>query len=136
MTLEIETLRRRVAAKRQLSSAAMRLFVKTTDVLGLTVDQRCAILGDISATTYRKWREKPACVVLARDQLERVSLVLGILKALRLIFADDANAFAWLRAANTDPPFARQSPLELMIAGGIIGLFRTRQYLDAWRNGG
>jgi hypothetical protein len=119
--------------RRRLSGPALRLFLNTAELLGLTVDQRRAILGDISAATYHNWRREPAGVVLTRDQLERVSLVLGILKGLRLVFADDATAFRWLRAANTDVPFAGQSPLERMTAGGMLDLYAVRRYLDAWR---
>ena len=60
-------------------------------------------------------------------------LVLGILKGLRLVFADDAAGVRWLKAANQDAPFGGGSPLELMAEGGIGGLHEMRRYLDAWR---
>lgn len=119
--------------RRRLSGSAMRLFLNTSELLGLTVDQRRAMLGDVSEATYHNWRKDPGRVVLTRDQLERVSLVLGILKALRLVFADDPTAFRWLRAANTDPPFDGAPPLDRMTAGSIIDLYKVRRYLDAWR---
>jgi hypothetical protein len=121
------------ADRKRLSASAIRLFLNTADLLSLTVDQRRAILGDVSEATYHNWRKEPGKVVLARDQLERVSLTLGILKALRLIFAEDATAFRWLRAANADHPFDGRSPLDVMTAGGIIDLYSVRRYLDAWR---
>lgn len=119
--------------RRRLSGPAMRLFLNTAELLGLTVDQRRAILGDVSDATYHNWRKDPGRVVLTRDQLERISLLLGILKALRLVFAEDAAAFRWLRAPNTDTPFDGAAPLDLMCAGGMIDLYRVRRYLDAWR---
>ena len=124
---------REPATRRRLSGPAMRLFFNTAELLGLTVDQRRAILGDVSGATYHSWRRDPGSVVLARDQLERVSLLLGILKGLRLVFADDATALRWLRAANSDVPFGGQSPLERMTAGGMLDLYSVRRYLDAWR---
>lgn len=124
----------RVASdRRRLSGPALRLFFNTAELLGLTVEQRRAILGDISEATYHNWRRDPGKVALTRDQLERVSLLLGILKGLRLVFADDATAFRWLRATNDDRPFDARAPLEVMTAGGIIDLFGVRRYLDAWR---
>ncbi len=111
----------------------MRLFLNTAELLGLTVEQRRAILGDVSDATYHNWRKEPGRVVLTRDQLERVSLLLGILKGLRLVFADDATAFRWLRAQNSDQPFDDRPPLDVMTAGSMIDLFNVRRYLDAWR---
>lgn len=119
--------------RRRLSGAAMRLFFNTAELLGLTVEQRRAILGDISEATYHNWRRDPGKVVLTRDQLERVSLLLGILKGARLVFADDTAAFRWLHAPNTDHPFHGRAPVEMMTAGGMIDLYRVRRYLDAWR---
>lgn len=119
--------------RRRLSGPALRLFFNTAELLGLTVDQRRAILGDISEATYHNWRREPGKVSLTRDQLERVSLLLGVLKGLRLVFADDPTAFRWLRAANTDRPFDGRSPLDVMTEGGIVDLFQVRRYVDAWR---
>lgn len=121
------------ADRRRLSGSAMRLFLNTAEFLGLTVEQRRAILGDVSDATYHNWRKEPGRVVLTRDQLERISLLLGILKGLRLVFADDAAALRWLRAQNSDQPFDDRPPLDVMTAGSMIDLFNVRRYLDAWR---
>jgi hypothetical protein len=120
------------AERKRMSAPALRLFFKTSEVWGLTVDQRRAILGDVSRQTEHNWRTGSAGV-LTRDQLERISLVLGILKGLRLVFADDTNAIRWLRAINRDAPFDSASPIERMTAGGINDLYAVRRYLDAWR---
>lgn len=120
------------AERRRMSAPALRLFFKTAELWGLTVEQRRAILGDVSRQTEHNWRTgSPG--VLTRDQLERISLVLGILKGLRLLFADDAAGLRWLRAGNRDLPFAGASPLSRMSNGGINDLYDVRRYLDAWR---
>jgi hypothetical protein len=62
-----------------------------------------------------------------------VSLVLGIYKALRLLFVDGLEALRWLKAGNHDLPFAGRSPLERMLLGSIDDLYAVRRYLDAWR---
>ena len=118
--------------RRRLSAPAVRLFFNVADLWDLTVDQRRAILGDISRQTYHNWRSGKVGV-LTRDQVERVSLVLGILKGLRLVFSDDPAALRWLKAENTDLTFGGRSPLDRMIAGGINDLYEVRRYLDAWR---
>lgn len=118
--------------RRRLSAPAVRLFFRVADLWGLSVDQRRAILGDISRQTYHNW-QKGGVAALTRDQLERISLVLGIVKGLRLVFAADENALRWLKAANKDFEFGGKSPLDRMTRGGVNDLYAVRRYLDAWR---
>ncbi|HEY9234471.1 MAG TPA: MbcA/ParS/Xre antitoxin family protein [Phenylobacterium sp.] len=118
--------------RRRLSAPAVALFLKTADLLDLKVEDRMALLGGISRQTYHNWKTGRTAS-LTRDQLERISLVLGILKGLRLVFAEDQQGQRWLKAANTDAGFAGRAPLEVMTDGGVTGLYRVRRYLDAWR---
>lgn len=123
---------RNPADRQRLAGPAIRLFMNVAELWELSVDERRALLGGISRQTYHNWRGASGAV-LGRDQLERVSLVLGILKGLRLVFAEDKDGLRWLRAANTDAPFRGSSPLALMTEGGIGDLYAVRRYLDAWR---
>ena len=118
--------------RERLSPAAMRLFLALAESWRLTVDQRCILLGAISRPTYHNWR-KGKIGALSRDQLERISLLLGIHKGLRLLFADQASAMRWLTSANRDLPFAGQSPLQRALGGSIDDLFAVRRTIDAWR---
>jgi len=118
--------------RRRLSAPAMALFLRTCDLWDLKVEERMAILGGVSRQTYHNWKSGKVGA-LGRDQLERISLVLGILKGLRLIFAEDGHGVRWLKAANDEPAFGGRSPLEVMSEDGMSGLFEVRRYLDAWR---
>ena len=126
-------------AKRRAGSAgAIKLFGRLCERWGLTIDQQRALLGGVPRATYARWRQAAGAggkVELSRDQMERVSLCLGIEKGLRTIFARDDAGPRWLAAPNTDVPFAGQSPLAFMTEGGVFALHRTRGYLDAWRGG-
>jgi len=115
-----------------VAGPAFRLFIRLADRWRLDVRQRLTLLGDLARPTYYNWASGKSRS-LTRDQLERVSLLLGIHKALRLLFADEAAADRWLRAPNTDIEFAGQSPLQRMLQGGIGDLLAVRRYLDAWR---
>lgn len=119
-------------ARRRLSTPAIALFLRTCDLWDLKVEERMAVLGGVSRQTYHNWKAGKVAA-LTRDQLERISLVLGVLKGLRLVFAEDAHGFRWLKAANEDAIFRGGSPLDLMVDGGIGGLHEVRRYLDAWR---
>ena len=121
---------RRVRA--QFSPVAAKLFVRLADAWGLAVEQRRALLGHVGRQTYYNWA-KGKVSALSRDQLERVSLVLGIQKGLKLLFADEASAMRWFKSPNRDVPFGGQSPLQRMLRGSIDDLYAVRRYIDAWR---
>jgi hypothetical protein len=120
------------AVRARMSGPGFRAFVAVSDELGLSIAQRLRLLGGIGESTYHKWRSQTA-KSLTSDQLERISLVLGIFKGLRLLFLDDATSLRWLTAANTDLPFSGDSPLQTMLRGSIDNLYAVRRYVDAWR---
>jgi hypothetical protein len=118
--------------REKLSPAAVRLFLNLTEAWQLSVDQRRALVGDISRAAYHNWR-KGKFGALTRDQLERISLVLGIHKGLKLLFSDEASATRWFTSPNRDLPFGGQSPRDRALAGSINDLFAVRRYIDAFR---
>jgi len=118
--------------RERMSPTAVRLFLRLSELWRLAVDQRRALLGDISRPTYHNW-QKGKAGALSRDQLERISLVLGIHKGLRLLFADEASATRWLTSPNRDLPFGGESPLDRALRGSIDDLYAVRRYIDAWR---
>ncbi len=121
-----------VADTRRLGAAGLRTFLAIADEWQLTVATRRVLLGGIGESTYHKWKLGDVGTP-SRDQLERLSLLLGIYKALRLLFSDDATGVRWLKATNTEPDFAGQSPLDRLLRGSIEDLYAVRRYLDGWR---
>ena len=116
----------------RLSGPGLRTFFNIAAEWDLGVEPQRTLLGGVPASTYYKWKAS-GDGTLSYDQLERISLVLGIYKALKLLFADDAGGVRWLKAANTDLPFAGASPLDRMLRGSIDDLYAVRRYLDGWR---
>jgi|TARA_B100000929_G_scaffold287197_1_gene273493 hypothetical protein len=95
-------------------------------------DQR-VLLGGIGTTTYHKYRKLPE-VRLPNDTLERISYVMGIHKALRILFSNTPEmAHEWVRRPNRAAPFNGQSALDYMLAGQVVSLADTRRYLDGVR---
>jgi hypothetical protein len=84
------------------------MFLTLADLWKLAVDLRRALLSDISRPTYHNW-QGGKIGTLSRDQLERISLVLGIHKGLTLLFADEASATRWFASPNRDLPFGGRS---------------------------
>lgn len=70
---------------------------------------------------------------LNRDQLDRISYLLGIYKSLRILFDDSQQAMGWVNRQNTLPPFNGMTPKEYMLEGSMIRLSEVRRFLDFWR---
>ena len=71
---------------------------------------------------------------LDEDRLTRISLLVGIYKALNILFGRKL-ADAWITLPNANLMFGGGSPLQYMKKGGIPALLRVRQLLDARRGG-
>jgi hypothetical protein len=99
---------------------------------GVTDVDAAVILGGISPKTYRRWRDGEYGRV-NRDLADRMSSVLGIHKALRIIFSEPAQGYRWMNQANAR--FAGQTPVQVLRGGGMEDLRRLRRYLDSVRGG-
>ena len=94
-------------------------------------DEEAAILLDLPVRTYRRWKAgQPGR--LDRDTKARLSNLLGIHKALRILFTDPARGYEWIKAENA--AFAGLSALTVMKGGELTDLMRVRRYLDAERD--
>ena len=118
--------------RRRLSGPGLRAFFGITEQWDVTAKGQRILLGSPAESTFHNWKTGKHGT-LSYDQLERISLVLGIHKALRLLFADDKNGKTWLHSPNDEPMFGGKPPLDRMQAGSIDDLYRVRRYLDAWR---
>ncbi|WP_017461626.1 MbcA/ParS/Xre antitoxin family protein [Dyella ginsengisoli] len=115
-----------------LGGPALRSFFRLAEVWKLRVVEQRKLLGDPPESTFYKWkREQDGSP--GRDVIERISYLLGIFKALQILFPDPAQADAWLRKPNQAALFGGQSALERMLSGNVADLFVVRQYLDAQR---
>ena len=115
-----------------LAAPALRSFFRLAEHWNLRAAEQRKLLGDPPESTFYKWKRAQAGG-LGRDTLERISYLLGIWKALQILFPDPAQADAWLRKPNAAPLFGGHSALERMLSGNVADLFVVRQYLDAQR---
>lgn len=118
--------------RRKLSGPALRTFFNITRAWGLTPDQERVLLGSPSRSTFFRWKAGEAGSIGA-DVLERISYVLGIYKALQILFPDPAQADGWVARPNDAPLFGGQPALARMLGGHVADLYVVRQYLDAQR---
>jgi hypothetical protein len=91
------------------------------------------LLGRPSRATLFNWKAGEVRR-LSHDTLCRVSYVLGIWKALQILFPTPERADAWVRKRNA--LLHGQSPLQRMLAGDVTDLAAVRAVLDAARGDG
>lgn len=117
-----------------LAAAGLRGFFGIATQWSLNEKECMVLLGEPSRATYYNWK-KGETGKLSKDTFDRLSYIVGIHKALRILVPNDEIAHAWIKNANDAPLFAGQAPLALMLSGSLIDLFRVRSYLDANRGG-
>lgn len=121
-------------AREQLSASAIKAFVKIAGRWRLTEPQARGLLGGIASSTFHAWKTEPSKQKLTQDTLLRISLVIGIYKALHIYFGEQW-ADRWVTLGNRGSMFAGSAPIEYMIRQGQPGMFQVRRMLDAWRGG-
>jgi len=117
------------------SQVAVRAFFALTNKWGLSREHQITLLGSPSVSTYHNWKNQKVSS-LSRDTMERISYLLGIHKALRIIFSrNEESVFSWIRTPNKHPLFGGRSALDRMLSGSITDLYVVRQFLDSQRGG-
>lgn len=117
------------AAKR--NPVALKAFFGITHKWGLTGEQERSLLAIPKATFYR-WKHH-LDGSLSSDTLERISYVLGIYKALRILLPNEKAANQWIHKPNAAPLFGGKTALEKLMKGHVLDLADVRRYLDAER---
>ena len=121
------------AERKRLSPSALRAFFNIVERWGIRDEDARVLLGGLSNGPYYKWRKDPDRI-LDTDMLTRISYVIGIFKALNILYGETL-ADEWVRLPNTNPIFSRRTPLAYMMAGGVSALQTVRRLLDARRGG-
>jgi Protein of unknown function (DUF2384) len=116
----------------ELGEAALTAFFNICAAWGLSAEEERVLLGSPPRSTFFKWKSERSAK-LSPDTLERISYVMGIYKALRILLPTQEAAHAWVKKPNTARGFGGKSALERMLAGRVIDLADVRRYLDAER---
>ena len=116
----------------ELGRTALTAFFNICAAWGLSSEEERVLLGSPPRSTFFKWKSERAAR-LSADTLERISYVMGIYKALRILLPTEEMSNAWVKKPNTAAPFGGRSALERMLGGRVIDLADVRRYLDAER---
>lgn len=122
------------AKRRRLSPAAVKGFLAIMDKWGLRDPDARQLLGGMSTGSFYALKKEPKGRVLDQDTLTRVSLLVGIFKALNILYSPKL-ADAWMTLPNSNPMFQGLSPLAYIVQRGQPGMVHVRQLLDARRGG-
>jgi len=121
------------AERAELSSAAIKAFLNLRKKWDLNEEQSRALLGGVASSTFHAWKTNPRRT-LDQDTLTRISLLIGIYKALNIYFGKPW-ADRWITLANRGSIFSGRTPLAYIIQRGQPGMLDVRRMLDAWRGG-
>ena len=113
------------------AGAMFRAAVQLMGRWGVT-DEQAAVLLDTPVRSFRRWKAGETGR-LSRDLKARLSNLMGIHKALRLIFNEADRGYRWIKAPNA--AFGGRTALDVMLGGELTDLMRIRRYLDSERSG-
>ncbi|SFV04562.1 antitoxin Xre/MbcA/ParS toxin-binding domain-containing protein [Pseudoduganella namucuonensis] len=117
--------------RERLSQAALKGFFKLAAAWSVRDDDARELLGGLSSSSYYDWKKNPQRV-LEVDRITRISYLLGIYKALHILYGDEL-ADRWVALPNKNAIFAGGTPLAYMQAGGLLAMQTVRRLLDARR---
>ena len=121
------------AERERLSPAALRAFFNIMTRWQVRDEDARALLGGVTNGPFYEMKKNPERA-LDVDRLLRISYLVGIFKALNVLYSE-ALADAWIRRPNTNPIFAGQTPLAYLTTGGLPAMQVVRRLLDARRAG-
>src|ERR687892_2121235 len=105
------------AVRERLSQAGVRAFFNIMTRWKVRDEDARMLLGGMTNGPYYEMKRNPDRV-LDVDRLTRISLLIGIFKALNILHSE-AVADRWIHLPNTNRLFGGITPLAYMLRGGV-----------------
>ncbi|WP_420337903.1 antitoxin Xre-like helix-turn-helix domain-containing protein [Roseibium sp.] len=112
------------------AGALARATVNLFKAWGLSDAQSRTLLGDMSQSTWDRWKRGDIGRV-DRDRKMRMAHLMGIHKGIRHLFNEPKRGYAWVKKENDD--FEGNSALDVMLRGEMSDLESLRRWLNAER---
>jgi Protein of unknown function (DUF2384) len=119
--------------RERMNPSAIAAFFNIMSKWDVREEEARALLGGVSVHQFRDIQKNPRRTLDA-DTLARISYLVGIFKALNVLYSKKL-ADAWIQRPNSNPIFGGRTPLAYMIKGGLPAMLTIRRLLDA-RQGG
>lgn len=120
--------------KKAKGHVALKGFFNICREWDCTLEEMMQMLGGVSRSTLAKYQKLPH-VKLSRDTLERISYILGIYKALMVMYLTAERANRRIRLEISETPFSGTSALDFMVRGSMKHLMEARRHFDAKQAG-
>ncbi|PSL19963.1 antitoxin Xre-like helix-turn-helix domain-containing protein [Shimia abyssi] len=117
----------------EITAVALKAYARIAHHWGLS-QKDAAQLADMSESTWKRAKKPNFTGELSKDQLLRLSAIIGIYKSLELYFSEPV-ASGWMTRVNAGPLFNGKRPVDSAIDGGLPQILNIRTYLDAVRGG-
>lgn len=119
--------------RERLSGPALKAFFNIMRRWQVKDEDARALLGGMTNGPYYQMKRAPDRLLDA-DRLTRVSLLVGIFKALHVLYSESL-ADRWVHLPNTNRIFSGSTPLDYMMRGGVPAIQTVRRLVDARRAG-
>ena len=121
------------AERQRLSPSAMKAFFNIMAKWDVRDEDARTLLGGVSHGQFYEMKKNPQRTLDA-DTLTRISYLVGIFKALNILYSKKL-ADVWTQRPNANPIFGGQTALAYIVKGGIPAMQIVRRLLDARRGG-
>ena len=119
--------------RERLSAPALKAFFNIMRRWQVRDEDARVLLGGVTNGPYYQMKRDPDRLLDA-DRLTRVSLLVGIFKALHVLHSE-AVADKWVQLPNANRIFGGSTPLDYMMRGGLPAIETVRRLVDARRAG-
>jgi len=116
-----------------VGAAGLRTAIRIMEKWPANQDQIANILRVSASTIARAKASKQHVFNLDADQLDRISYVLNIHAALRLLFENQENVNHFVTMPNHNPFFNGRTPLAIMAEGSFVNLYETFRHINGLR---
>ncbi len=122
------------STRERLSPVGIKAILRIAEKWGVKDQDARELLGGVSSGTFYGLKKTPDVRALDQDTLTRISLLIGIFKALNILYSQRL-ADAWMTLPNSNPMFRGSTPLAYILRLGQPGMVRVRELLDSRRGG-
>ena len=118
----------------QQAAISLRAVDRILGLWDFNLEEKLIILGSLPKSTFYKYKDAEA-VDLNHDLLERLSYILNIHAALRILFTNSESVYGWVKKPNHSPFYGGRSAFEIMMQGRVVDLWQVCSRLNAERGG-
>jgi hypothetical protein len=121
------------SVRERLSHPGLKAFFNIMRRWQVKDEDARVLLGGVTNGPYYQMKRDPDRL-LDTDRLTRVSLLIGIFKALHVLHSESL-ADRWIQLPNANRIFGGATPLDYMTRGGLPAIETVRRLVDARRAG-